>query len=345
MNNLLSEFKLKNMKLKNRIVMSPMCTGMADESGKINDWHIDHYVTRAMGGVALIIVEATAVEFEGRYIKTDLGLWSNEQGQELKKLVEKVHEYDTKIGIQLSHSGRKSKIDRNKVYSVTDEPFNEYYYEPKKMSDEDIYNMINSFKLSAKRASDAGFDLLEIHAAHGNLINVFLSPLTNKRNDKWGGSIEKRCLFLELLLKSVREVWDGKKPLAVRISAREYVEGGSTEDDIDYIINMCKENGVDIIDVSAGGVVFTGMKDYHRNQIELAININKRNNVPVMAGGWIKEVKQADDIIKNGNVDLIYLGRELFRNPYWPLLAYRDNSEFNKIPKAYRNSFNEKIYE
>ncbi len=315
MNQLFSKYRLKNMELKNRIVMPPMCMFCASENGYVTDWHIEHYTARAAGGVGLIIVEATAVEPDGRISENDLGIWSDSHIKPLKELVDRVHSYGAKIGIQLAHAGRKSKIAINPL-SVSEEPFSEEYKTPKKIDDSEIETIAKNFQDASKRALKAGFDFIEIHAAHGYLLNVFLSPLTNNRTDKWGGSIEKRFTFVELVTSKIKEVWPEEKPLGIRISAYDYKVSGISKQDIDYIAKKCIDLGIDIINVSSGGVVSVPIDAYPGYQIKLAEQV-KNNNIPVMAGGLINSVELAMDIIENQRADLVYLGRALLRNPYW----------------------------
>lgn len=316
MKTLFADYTIKNMTLKNRIVMAPMCMFCAKEDGKITDWHIEHYVSRAAGGVGLIIVEATAITPDGRISEQDLGIWSDEQINGLTTLVNRVHSYGCKIGIQLAHAGRKSK-SAIKPVSVSEIAFNKDYKTPRKLNDRDIEIIAESFQKSAKRALEIGFDFIEIHAAHGYLLNVFLSPLTNNRKDKWGGSTKKRFHIIELIVKNIRTVWQDEKPLGIRISANDYTENGISEQDVDYIAKRCGEIGIDVINVSSGGVVETPINSYPGYQVPLAEYIKNKNNISVIAGGLLESIDLATEIVENKRADLIYMGRALLRNPYW----------------------------
>ncbi|MGY4112420.1 NADPH2 dehydrogenase [Aeribacillus sp. SP014] len=250
---LFSPFTIKDVTLKNRIVMSPMCMYSAtNKKGFLEDFHFTHYISRAVGQVGLIILEATAVAPEGRISELDLGIWEDDHIIKLAELVQQIKSYGAKTGIQLAHAGRKSNVSGD-IFAPSSIPFDQNSRTPKELTKEQIKETVEKFQLGAKRAKDAGFDIIEIHAAHGYLINEFLSPLSNKRNDEYGGSLENRYLFLKEVIQAVRKVWEG--PLFVRVSASDYVEGGSTINDYVQIAKWLKEDGVDLIDVSSGGLV------------------------------------------------------------------------------------------
>jgi len=313
--------KIKDMELKNRIVMPPMCMYSTDDSGYTNDWHYIHYATRAIGGVGLIIVEATAVEKRGRITDRDLGIWDDSHVEGLSRIVDLCKKHGAKIAIQLGHAGRKCEVKSEDIIAPSSIAFNEEYKVPKEMSKEDIKTVIKAFKEGAKRALLAGFDAIEIHAAHGYLINQFLSPLTNKRTDEYGGSLENRARLLKEIIEEVRKVWPESKPLIIRVSAEDYVKEGNHPEDLAEIINLVKEKGVDLVDVSSGAVVPAEIKAYPGYQIKFAEIIKNRTGLPVIAGGLISEAEMAEEILSNNRADLVFLGRELLRNPYWPLQA------------------------
>ena len=321
MSNSFSKFRIKNIEINNRIAMAPMCMYSADNEGKLNDWHFVHYVTRAVGKVGLIIQEATAVESRGRISHRDLGIWSDSHIRNLKRTVDECKKYGAIMGIQLAHAGRKCDVQSENIIAPSAIAFSEKYKTPSEMTKEDIRQVIQAFKEGAVRAEKAGYDIIELHAAHGYLINEFLSPLTNKREDEYGGSIENRCRFLKNVIKEVRTVWSNEKPLMIRVSAEEYMEEGNHPKDICEIINLVKEEGVDIINVSSGGVVSTGINTYPGYQIRYAEEIKKQTKLPVIAGGLITSPEMVEEIIQNNRADLVYLGRELLRNPYWCLEA------------------------
>jgi len=335
---LFESIKIKDMELKNRIVMPPMCMYSTDDNGYTNDWHHIHYATRAIGGTGLIIVEATAVEKRGRITDRDLGIWDDSHVEGLSKIVNLCKKYGAKIAIQLAHAGRKCEVKSEDIIAPSPIAFSEEYKVPKEMSKDDIKMVIRAFKEGARRALSAGFDAIEIHAAHGYLINEFLSPLTNKRTDEYGGSLENRARLLKEIVKEVRTVWPENKPLIVRVSAEDYVEEGNHPEDLAEIINLVKEEGVDLVDVSSGAVVPVEIKAYPGYQIKFAEVIKNRTGLPVIAGGLISEPEMAEEIVSNGRADLVFLGRELLRNPYWPLQAAKKLRHDIDWPVQYERS-------
>ncbi len=250
---LFSPYTIKGVTLKNRIVMSPMCMYSShNEDGHVQNWHRTHYTSRAVGQVGLIIVEATAVTPQGRISPRDLGIWSDEHIEGFKELVELVKEHGAKIGIQLAHAGRKAELE-GEILAPSALAFNEKMKTPKEMTTAEIAETVEAFKKGAERAAAAGFDVIELHGAHGYLINEFLSPLSNKRTDEYGGTAENRYRFLREIIDAVKTVWHG--PLFVRVSANEYHEEGLTPEDYITFGSWMKEQGVDLIDVSSGAVV------------------------------------------------------------------------------------------
>lgn len=318
--------------------MPPMCMYTAEEDGFVTPWHVNHYTTRAVGGVGLIMVEATAVEPSGRISANDLGIWSEDHIEGLKKIVDSVHQNGGKIGIQLAHAGRKSDSLKDEIYGPSPIRFNDDYRLPKEMTVEDIKRVKNNFKEAAARAEKAGFDLIEIHGAHGYLINEFISPLTNKREDEYGGSLENRSRFLKEILEEVVQVWPKEKPITLRVSSLEYSEKGNTSEDIADIINHVKESGVDIVNVSSGGVIYTKINPYPGYQIEPARIIKGKTNLPVMAGGLVTDWQLAEEIIKNKRGDMVYMGRKLLRDPYFVINASHQLGIDYPWPKQYERA-------
>lgn len=321
MSKLFTQIKIKDMELKNRIVMPPMCMYSADDEGNPNSWHFVHYATRAVGGVGLIILEATAVESRGRITDKDLGIWSDSHVDGLKKIVDEVKRHGTKIGIQLGHAGRKCEAVSENIIAPSAIAYSENYRVPTEMTKEDIKAVIDAFKNGAERAESAGFDVIEIHGAHGYLINEFLSPLSNKRNDEYGGGLENRARLLLEIVKAIREVWPKEKPIILRVSAEDYVTEGNHDIDLANIINLVKNEGIDLINVSSGAVVPARIKTYPGYQVKFAETIKRETNLPVIAGGLITEAEMSEEILQNDRADLVFIGRELLRNPYWPLQA------------------------
>ncbi|MGX7713306.1 NADPH dehydrogenase NamA [Enterococcus faecalis] len=333
---LFSPITIKNVTLKNRIVMSPMCMYSADEqTGLVTEWHKHHYVTRAMGGVGLIMVESTAILSNGKINKPDLGLWNDEQIEKMKELVNSIHHYGAKIGIQISHAGRKAELEDPKLApSPIAFPNMDT---PKEMNQQDILDYISAFKQATRRAKEAGFDILEIHAAHGFLINEFLSPLTNQRQDEYGGNLANRYRFLRETIEAVKSVWTG--PLFVRISGNEYHENGNQLHDFLKFSEWMKEQGVDLIDCSSGGIVPAKIDVYPGYQMVPAKVI--KSSVDVMTGGvgLITNPKYAEEILIKNQADLIFLGRELLRNPYWAYKAAKILHTETSFPIQYKMAF------
>lgn len=332
------EYKIKNMTLKNRIVMPPMCMYSTDDSGKVRDFHFAHYVDRAIGGVGLIILEATAVVPNGRISPRDLGIWSNGQFVGLKRVVDVCHENGAKMAVQLAHAGRKSEVKDESIVAPSPIRFSEDYPVPRELSVSDIKDIINNFKAAAERANNIGFDAIEIHGAHGYLIHEFLSPITNKREDSYGGSLENRVKFLKEVLEGVMEVWPKEKPILLRVSASDYAEGGIDIDEMVKIINLVKHY-VDVVHVSSGGLVSVPINTYPGYQVGFAERIKKECSVPTIAVGLITAPEQVEDILNNNRADLVALGRELLRNPYWVLNTARDYGIETEYPQQYLRAF------
>jgi len=315
---LFEPYTIKNITLKNRIVMSPMCMySCMAKDGKITDWHRVHYTTRAVGQVGLIIFEASAVVPQGRISFEDLGIWSDGHIAGLKEVVDMIHVHGSKAGTQLAHAGRKAEL------GVAGEAPSAIAFDqmlqPKELSVEEIKGLVDAYRQAAVRAKAAGFDLLEIHAAHGYLINEFLSPLSNLRSDEYGGDEIKRYRFLKEIIDAVKAVWDG--PLFVRISATDYTEGGNTPETYVRYAKLMKEQGIDLVDCSSGGLVMAPIKTFPGYQVAAAALIREEAGIATGAVGLITEPQQAEDILQKGEADLIILARELLRNPYWPFKA------------------------
>lgn len=323
MSKLFSSFKVGKTEFKNRIVMPPMCMYSTDATGNVTDFHVTHYVTRAIGGVGFIIIEATAIEPCGRISDNDLGLWSDEQIPGFKKIVDQAKPYGPIMGIQLNHAGRKCAAKSEKtIYGPSPIAYNDDYLTPQEMSVEQIQKTVRLFQDSARRAAQAGFEYVEIHAAHGYLLSEFMSPLANKRTDAYGGSHENRARFLGEVLKAVKSVYSGT--IGVRVSAYDYCEGGNTPSDLVEMINCVKDLGVDIVHVSSGAVVDIVPPVFPGYQITFAEEIKKGCHLPVIAGGLLSSADLMEEIISNNRADMVFVGRELLRNPYLPLKAAHD---------------------
>ena len=323
---LYSPIKFRNLELKNRWVMSPMCM-YSSNNGVATDFHYVHYGSRAQGGTGLLMVEATGVVPEGRITHKCMGLWNEEQKESLKKIVDFVHQNSaSKIGIQLGHAGRKASTWNGKQLSLEEGwetvapskiPYSEEERIPHELTVEEIKKLVQDFQDSARRALEAGFDLIEIHAAHGYLIHQFLSPLSNVRSDEYGGSFENRIRFLLEIVEAVNELLDENHPLFVRISGTEYAENGWDIEESVKLAEILKTKNVDLIDVSSGGNI-QGAKItlYDGYQVPLSAEINKETRMKTGAVGLIKTAEQAEEILQKGEADLIFVAREILRNPY-----------------------------
>ena len=325
---------IKSLTIKNRIGMSPMCMYSATD-GMANDWHFVHYATRAVGGAGLIIQEATAVSPEGRITPFDLGLWKDEQIEPLKKITEFIRSQGCVPAVQLAHAGRKASHDKPsngekqllpseggwQTVAPSPIPYFENELPPVELTEEGILKIVNDFRDAASRAAKAGFQAVEIHAAHGYLISEFLSPLTNRRSDHFGGSFENRIRILLMIVDSVKTVWDDNLPIMVRLSATEWAEGGWDIQDTVKLAEILKEKGVDIIDCSSGGNIpdqKIAIKPLYQVPFAEAV---RKTGIHTAAVGLITQQEEIESILEKGQADLVLLGRELLRNPYFPLTA------------------------
>lgn len=333
------QYTIKDMTLRNRIIMPPMCMYSSDNSGKVKDFHFAHYASRAIGGVGLIIMEATAVVPNGRISPNDLGIWGDGHFVGLKRVVDVCHENGAKIAIQLAHAGRKSEVRDETIVAPSPIRFNEDYKVPEELSIDGIKDIVNKFKDAALRALRIGFDAIEIHGAHGYLIHEFLSPLTNKREDNYGENLENRVRFLKEVLEAVKEVWPEDKPVILRVSASDYKEGGIDIDEMVKIVNSIKRY-VDIVHVSSGGLVTAPITLYPGYQAGFAERIKKECEVPTIAVGLITKLEHVEEILGSGRSDLVALGRELLRNPQWVLNNARDYNVELDWPTQYERAFN-----
>lgn len=330
---LFTPFTIKNVTLKNRIVMAPMCMYSCEkEDGIVTPWHITHYTTRAVGQVGLIIQEATAVTPQGRISPQDLGIWDDIHIEGLKQLTAQIKESGAVTGIQLNHAGRKAEVD-GEIIAPSAVAFSEQYKVPKEMTSEDIQNTIEAFKLGAERAKKAGFEIIEIHGAHGYLINQFLSPLSNHRNDAYGGNAENRYRFLREVIDAVKSVWDG--PLFVRVSANDYHPEGLNVDDYIVFARWMKEQGVDLIDVSSGAVIPARINIYPGYQVPLAEKIKHGAQIPTGTVGLLTSGLQAEEILQSERADLVFLARVLLRDPYWARTAAKELNTTIQAPIQY----------
>lgn len=328
MPDLFSPLTLRGLTLRNRIVMSPMCMYSASD-GQANDWHLGHYLARAVGGVGLLITEATAVEARGRISTEDLGLWDDAQIAPLARIVRLVQAQGAAIAVQLAHAGRKAWSPARGQGPETPVapsalPFDEGWQAPRALAAGEIDGIVAAWGAAAARALEAGFDAIEIHGAHGYLCHQFLSPLSNHRDDVYGGDLANRSRFLMRVVDAVRGAWPEDRPILVRVSVTDWVAGGLTPDDQVAVARELKARGVDLIDCSSGGTVPFAPPDVGPGyQVPFAEQIRREAGIATAAVGLIGAPELADEIVRNGRADLVALGRELLRNPYWPLEAAR----------------------
>lgn len=332
---LFEPYKIKGMTVKNRVAMAPMCQYSADNNGLLKDWHRVHYLTRAIGQVGMIITEATAVEPRGRISDRDLGLWDDTAITRFSELIEQVKVHDCKIGIQIAHAGRKATIRNEPIVAPSAIPLNDQLQVPLELTESGIKDIVSAFGVCVRRAVKAGVDFIEIHAAHGYLINQFLSPLTNRRTDVYG---KDRSLFLKEVVEEVVRYLPDQMPLFIRISAEDYMEGGNHPEEICRLLEPVKQL-IDLVHVSSGGVMENAVvKPYPGYQVSFADIVRKQLQLPVMAVGMLESPQLAEAALRNGYADLIALGRELLRNPYWPLHAARTLGEEINWPEQYQRA-------
>lgn len=347
---LFEKYEIRGVEFRNRIWVSPMCQ-YSSEDGMPTDWHLVHLGSRAVGGAGLIIQEATAVSPEGRISPSDAGIWSDAHADAYKKITKFIKDNGAIAGIQLAHAGRKAstaepwnggkKVEENAGGWETIAPsaiaFADDYPMPREMTKADIEKTTNDFVAAVKRSVEAGFEVIEIHAAHGYLFHEFLSPISNKRTDEYGGSLENRMRFLLDVSKKIRASVSENLPVFVRISATDWMENGW---DLEQSIELCKklkEIGIDLIDVSTGGNVWDAKIPVAPNyQVSFAAEIRKQAGIATGAVGMITEAKQSEEILQNGEADAILIAREFLRDPYFPFAAAKalgENLEY--VPKQY----------
>jgi len=349
---LFSPFRIRDIEFKNRIVVSPMCQYSAQD-GFANDWHFVHLGTRAVGGAALVFTEATSVSPEGRISPHDLGIWKDEHIEQLQKITHFIEQQGAVPGMQLAHAGRKSSKTEPwngdkliplseggwKTLAPSAVPFSDDSDTPAELSKEEINAIVADFKAAAGRALKAGFKVLEIHGAHGYLINEFLSPLSNKRKDEYGGGLENRMKFLLDVTAAIRSVWLAKYPLFLRISASDWTPEGWTIEDSVRLAKIVKEKGIDLIDCSSGGVIpnvkIPAAPGY---QVPFSEAVRKGAGIPTGAVGIIVNAQQAEAILTEGKADLIFMAREMLRDPYFPLRAARELDYDIKWPVQYERA-------
>lgn len=352
MSKLFSPLEIRDVVLKNRIVVSPMCQ-YSSEDGFANDWHLVHLGSRAVGGAGLVMFEATAVEPEGRISPDDLGIWKDEQIEFLKRINSFIEKQGAVPAIQLAHAGRKASTHSPwkgagpltasegawPVIAPSAVAFREGYPVPHEMTKDEITAIVEKFRKAAERALIAGFKVVEIHAAHGYLIHEFYSPHSNKRTDEYGGSFENRIRFLIEVTEAIRTVWPRSLPLFVRISATDWIEGGWTVEESIQLAKILKQNEVDLIDCSTGGNV-SGVKIQVGPSYQVPFSEKIRSGAGILTGavGLITEAKQAEEILEDQKADVIILARQLLREPYFPLHAAKMLGDDISWPNQYERA-------
>ncbi len=358
---LLQPYKLREVELRNRVVLPPMSMYIA-EDGMVNQFHLTHYQQFALGGMGLVVIEQTAVNRQGRITNGCLGIWHDDQIEGLAKLAAGIQYFGAKAALQISHSGRKGSTQRAwrgngpltaadiaageqcwQPVGPSDQPLAAGWLKPAAMSPQDLEDLCTDFVAATKRALQAGFDVLEIHMAHGYLLQSFLSPLANKRTDNYGGSLANRMRLPLRVVQQVRAIWPQAKPLLVRISASDLIDGGWELADSLILAEKLKALGVDLIDCSSGGNLAQGttnssLKRVPGYQVPFARQIRQQLDMPTMAVGMIYSATQAEEILQQGSADLIAIGRQALFNPAWALhaeLELEQNLEFSSWPTAY----------
>ncbi len=351
---LFAPLDLRSVTLPNRIAVSPMCQYSA-VNGVPNDWHLVHLGSRAAGGAGLVISEATAVQENGRISPADTGIWNDEQVEAWRPITRFIREHGAVAGIQLAHAGRKAStyapFDEEQggvpdeeggwtPVGVGTEPFTPSYRTPVELDAKGIEELVRDFAAGARRALDAGFQLVEVHAAHGYLLHQFLSPLTNRRTDGYGGDFESRIRLTVEVTAAVRAEVGEDVPVLVRISASDWVDGGWDEQDSVRLSRALADVGADLVDTSSGGLVpdakITSGPGY---QVPFAEAIRKEAELPTGAVGLITDARQAETILADGSADIVLLARELLRDPYWPLHAAAQLGAEVRAPKQYARAF------
>jgi 2,4-dienoyl-CoA reductase-like NADH-dependent reductase (Old Yellow Enzyme family) len=346
---LFEPLRLRSITLPNRIGVSPMCE-YSSQDGFANEWHLVHLGSRAVGGAGLVMTEAAAVSPEGRISPQDLGIWSDEHAEALSPIVKFIRHHGSVAGIQLAHAGRKASTQRpwegnscipeahGGWQPIAPSPiaFSPDYCPPREMTREDINRVRADFVVAAELAAGIGFEVIEIHAAHGYLAHEFLSPLSNQRSDEYGGSFENRVRMLRELVGEVRGVLGDRLPLSVRISATDWVDGGWTVDESVELAKLLKSDGADVIDCSSGGLVPDAKIPVGPGyQTEFAERIRREAGIATAAVGMITSAAQADHIIRTGQADIVLLARELLRDPYWPFHAAQALHQTAQWPVQY----------
>ena len=354
MPHLFDPLTIKDITLRNRVGVSPMCQ-YSYHDGISNEWQVVHLGARAVGGAGLVIAEATAVEPRGRITPFDVGIWSDEHVEPLQRVTRVIKQNGAVAGIQIAHAGRKACTaqpwqggapvkqddpDWWQVVGASPIAFSSEHQLPVELTVEDILHIEELFVGAAQRSLAAGFEWLEVHAAHGYLLQSFCSPLSNTRSDRYGGSFENRTRALLEVVRKVRGVWAERLPLTVRISGTEWVENGWRLEESVALAHLLKAEGVDLVDCSsAGNLSYVKVPAEPGYQVFIAEAVRRGADIPTAAVGLITEARQAEEIIASGKADLVLLGREMLRSPYWALQAAKQLGQPVPIPPQYLRAF------
>lgn len=336
---LFAPYRLRDITTRNRLWIAPMCMySVFAEDGVPTDWHRVHLGSRAVGGAGLIIVEATAVEPCGRISRHDLGLWNDTQAEAFQPIVRFLQDNGAVPAIQLGHAGRKAGVPD--AIGPSPLAFSADYAVPQEMTAADIDRVVDAFRGAARRALAAGFQAIEIHSAHGYLLHEFLSPLSNHREDSYGGAFENRTRLHLAVVRAVRSVWPERLPLFVRISATDWVPGGWDADQSVALARQLKDEGVDLVDCSSGGLSLDQRVPLGPGyQVPFAERIRREAGIATGAVGLITQAQQADAIVRQGQADAVLIARQSLRDPYWPLRAARELGVDLPVPFQYRRGW------
>lgn len=336
---LFSAFSVKGVTFKNRIVMSPMCQySVEDASGKPGPWHFTHYVSRAVGGAGLIMLEMTDVHPDGRITVRDLGLWDDRQIDPFARLVDQIHQAGAKAGIQLAHAGRKAQSPELALVAPSALPYSERYRVPRALATDEVAGLVDAFAASARRAVAAGFDVIELHGAHGYLVHQFMSPASNHRQDKYG----EPTRFPVEVLTAMKAAMPADMPLFMRISATEHDSRGYSFEQLLEMARAFRQAGADLFDVSSGGNLLVTYEEYPGYHVRYAARIREELGVPVSVVGKLESPMLAESVLQQGQADLIAIGRGMLRDPYWALSAARELRERVEVPEQYRRAYSDR---
>lgn len=323
---------INGVEFRNRIAMSPMCMHSASDDGRVNDFHVIHYGARALGGAGLIMLETASVLPNGPIGPGDIGIWDDSHVEGLSRVTDAIHRFGGKAGAQIGHAGRQLGIDLPSI-APSAIPFTQQSRVPQAMSIEQIKEVVEAFRQSTRRAREAGFDVIELHAAHGFLLNQFLSPLANHRTDEYGGSDENRYRIVREVIDVIRSEWSG--PLFLRISTTDYVEGGNRPEDFLIYGKWMKEQGIDLIDCSSGGIAMVPVNTYPGYQVPAAELLRRELDIKTGAVGLIETGRQAEEILQNGRADIILVGRDMLKDPFWARTAADNLNVELPVPAQY----------